>query len=802
MFEDGGGGLMLMLAIPDGPGDDGRLRLLVSSVTEAALEQWGNVEPSGFSLEGASGALPFRDETFDAVDVRLHTITGEVEAALVEVARVARRGGLVRIEVSNSPNVDHRQVSGELVQLAMRYLRIRDAGDTSNGFFVFAEGTIRGDSKGRRPSRAQRLERDRWKLKSRLALSEWKLESMRERRWWRLGAVLGSIRSRKVGLGRGIRDLMDVIRGPSTLPPRPEPLPAPGIYRGPGSVDTLTLPRIVGAAPVPTRLMPVAVLLSVSDERRYEHEWHSIPLRPDSWREVVAQDRPELLFAASNAIGEEWLTPMSGEGRSPLDQLLASLRETEVPTAYWDKGVLGATEDRAALASRFDFVFKRPGSDLDVHRVPDGDDRSLLLDDSVQPRIHNPIAIGKRRGVFEFRISRSVGPGTDIDPVMRAAKQLGLKALRMGDSSHEDEVEDDDKSKLTYQAGVDGVIELGFQEAAQAPKKFDVAVFGARDESRASRSALLEIAATNTPIIASSAGASADSGIPVLEMEDERSALHAMRTFMRSEEIRSRVAHPALRAVLATETTSDRVDDILRTIGLPTRRSPTLTMMIPTNRPHQLSEIFANLGRQTYPELNVVLALHGIEIDEGRIRDLADRYGIDDVTVVPVEPSIVLGDVFNRGFAEASGDFIGKMDDDDFYGPEYASDLMAAFSYAEAEIVGKWAHYAYLEGSDATVLRYPEGEHSYQSVVAISTLIMKREVLEEVRFPRMPVGSGSVFLRNVGALGARVYSADRFNYVYQRSSGTDDHTWSFSDFEITSRSDFVCRGKNLDHVLV
>lgn len=793
---------MLMLAISDGPEDDGRLHLLVSSVGEAAFEQRGRVEPSGSPLEGDSSALPFRDGTFDAVDVRLRAIAAELEAALVEVARVARRGGLVRIEVSISPNGDHRQVSGELVQLAMRYLRIRDAGQTSKGFFVLAEGTISGDSTGRRPSRAQRLERDRWKLESRLTLSEWKLESMRERRWWRMGAVLGSIRSRKVGLGRGVRDLIAVIRGPSTLPPRPEPLPEPDIYGEAGSVDTLTLPRIVGAAPVPARLMPVAVLLTVSDQRRYEHEWHSMPLRTDSWRDVVAQDRPELLFASADAIGEEWLTPMPGESSSPLDQLLGSLREKEVPTAYWDNGAPDATEERATLASRFDFIFSRPGSDLDAYRARHGDNRALLLDDSVQPRIHNPISIGKRRGIFEFRMSRSAGRGMDIDPVMRAAEQLGLKAMRISDSYDGDETEGDDGSKLTYQAGVDGVIELGPQEAAYAPKKFDVAVAGAWDESRASRSGLLDIAATNTPIIASSAGTNADSGVPVLQIEDERSARHAMRTFMRSEEIRSRVAHPALRAVLATETTSDRVDEILRAVGFPTRRPPTLTMMVPTNRPHQLSEIFSNLGRQTYPDLNVVLALHGIEIDNGRIRDLADRHGIDDVTVVPVEEAVVLGDVFNRGFAEANGDFIGKMDDDDFYGPEYASDLMAAFSYAEAEIVGKWAHYAYLEGSDATVLRYPEGEHSYQSVVAISTLIMKREVLEEVLFPAMPVGSGSVFLRNAGALGARVYSADRFNYLYQRSSGTDDHTWSFSDFEITSRADFICRGRNLDHVVV
>jgi GT2 family glycosyltransferase len=223
---------------------------------------------------------------------------------------------------------------------------------------------------------------------------------------------------------------------------------------------------------------------------------------------------------------------------------------------------------------------------------------------------------------------------------------------------------------------------------------------------------------------------------------------------------------------------------------------------VPTNRPQQLDNILANLARQTYPALDAVLALHGEGFDTVKTQDAAEASGLGRLEIVTVDSSVILGEVFNRGFEAASGDFVGKMDDDDFYGPEYAADLMDAFRYTEADIVGKWAHYAYLGSLDATIFRYGDGEHSYQPVVAISTLVMRRSVLDEVRFPAMPAGSGSLFLRKAGALGARVYSADRFNYLYIREADSDRHTWSFSEYELTARSDFVCQGRNIDQVVV
>ena len=39
------------------------------------------------------------------------------------------------------------------------------------------------------------------------------------------------------------------------------------------------------------------------------------------------------------------------------------------------------------------------------------------------------------------------------------------------------------------------------------------------------------------------------------------------------------------------------------------------------------------------------------------------------------------------------------MDDDNFYGTHYLTDLVRALDYSGADVVGKWAHLVHLESS-------------------------------------------------------------------------------------------------------
>src|SRR5690606_24323976 len=165
-----------------------------------------------------------------------------------------------------------------------------------------------------------------------------------------------------------------------------------------------------------------------------------------------------------------------------------------------------------------------------------------------------------------------------------------------------------------------------------------------------------------------------------------------------------------------------------------------------------------------------------------------------------LDESVILGVVFNIGFGETASAIVAKMVDDDFYGDEYLCALYTALDFSRAAVAGNRAHYVYLEGLDTMIYRFERHEHRFTDVVAISTLLMRREVLEAERFPAMPWGSGSVFLRALGSQGGRVFAADRWNYVYLRKRNGDGNTFPVGDLDLLSNSRMVCRGVNLGEV--
>ena len=56
----------------------------------------------------------------------------------------------------------------------------------------------------------------------------------------------------------------------------------------------------------------------------------------------------------------------------------------------------------------------------------------------------------------------------------------------------------------------------------------------------------------------------------------------------------------------------------------------------------------------------------------------------------------------------ASGVYVTKMDDDDFYGPSYISDLLLAALESRADITGKKATFFHFEEGDEYCLRSPD----------------------------------------------------------------------------------------------
>ena len=134
----------------------------------------------------------------------------------------------------------------------------------------------------------------------------------------------------------------------------------------------------------------------------------------------------------------------------------------------------------------------------------------------------------------------------------------------------------------------------------------------------------------------------------------------------------------------------------------------------------------------------------------------------------------VFGENLNLALDQASGDYVTKMDDDDYYGPNHLSDLHLAYHYSGATAVGKWANFVYLTGKDVMVDFVTHREERFVRHLPGATVFMKRDDLKGLRFGRVRRAIDSELYRRAEMRGGRLYSMHRYNFIRVRHT---DHTY-------------------------
>ncbi|MNI73459.1 hypothetical protein D3C73_1294700 [compost metagenome] len=114
-----------------------------------------------------------------------------------------------------------------------------------------------------------------------------------------------------------------------------------------------------------------------------------------------------------------------------------------------------------------------------------------------------------------------------------------------------------------------------------------------------------------------------------------------------------------------------------------------------------------------------------------------------------------------------------------------------------ADIVGKRAHYMYLGGKKLLLLRYPNKENQYVSLVQGATLLAKRHVFGQVKFPDLNRGECVKFCSAALSQGFSIYSASKSNFLAIRRRKSNNHTWIVSDQYLLTRNVKVLKVKNI-----
>jgi hypothetical protein len=201
---------------------------------------------------------------------------------------------------------------------------------------------------------------------------------------------------------------------------------------------------------------------------------------------------------------------------------------------------------------------------------------------------------------------------------------------------------------------------------------------------------------------------------------------------------------------------------------------PSVSAILVTRRPDYIPDAVRYIAAQSYPELEIVLCLHGIELDADlRARVAACGRPVD---VFTAGADLSFGEVMGAATARARGSLVTKFDDDDVYGPEHVWDLVLAREFSGATLVGKAAEFVYLQALGVTVRRRAVPPETYGPPVAGGTMLMSRGDLEDIGGWRpVPRSVDRGLMDRVLRDGGLIYRTHPLGYLYERRAG--GHTW-------------------------
>ncbi|MGW5240428.1 glycosyltransferase family protein [Monashia sp. NPDC004114] len=567
----------------------------------------------------------------------------------------------------------------------------------------------------------------------------------------------------------------------------------------------------IPSGPVARPDVTAAVILDDFSELALGYEWRQVPVTPERWQTQLDSARPDLLFVESawNGSSGAWRLAMTGE-QGPSDELRALVegcRSRGIPTVFWNKEDPPNYDRFIDTARLFDHVFT-----VDAGRIPDyerdlGHARVGLLPFGAQPRIHTPVRHGAGRSrevafAGSYFADKHDERRRQMEYVLEPALPLGLEIFsRMAGRDKRYQF------PRVYAGSLVGSLPYRRMLGAYTAYKVFLNVNSVVESPTMCARRLFELSAAQTPVLSGPAASIEPFfGDTVRISHDAEETERELRALLQHDEYRDRLALRAHRRVFDEHLYAHRVDTVLQSVGIARpARDRSISAVVPTMRPDQVSHVMRFVAAQAHPDVELVFVTHGFELDADKARVQAEEAGLsaDRLVLVSRDSRETLGALMNAGVAAASGRYVAKMDDDNVYAAHYLSDLVRAFDYTQASVVGKWAHYAHLTATGATLLRFPDSEHRYVDLVQGGTLLLERDLATRLRFEDLPRRVDTTFLEKVRAEGAKVYSTDRFNFVSVRAATPDGHTWPISDVELLSRRGrLVFHGDPTEHVTV
>lgn len=544
----------------------------------------------------------------------------------------------------------------------------------------------------------------------------------------------------------------------------------------------------------------VACILDHFSYECFKYECSLEQLSLPTWKKQLKKFKPHFLFVESawNGKDDTWkkeLTKIKKNPNAEIRKLVRYCNKNGIKTVFWNKEDPPSYQLFIETAKLFDFIFTTDVNCLSKYRKDVGHNRVNVLPFAAQPVIHNPIHSShnaKENVAFagKWYEKKHFQRKDDMKVLFTPALEFGLDIF--------DRMYVHQKTKFKYpdqyKPYIVGV--LDYEDMPKAYKLYNVFlnVNSVKESPTMFSRRVFEILASGVNLISSySLGIKKTfKKIVPLSRTIEETKKH-LDKLLNNREYSERLRVLGIREVYKKHLYKHRFNQILKQVNIEREEKKAGVSIITfTNNPLYLNNIFENYNRQKWDMKELIIFFY---TENENIKNWIKRSEkLNDITIYTLAGKTALNQYLKRAVKKSKYDFIAKFNDSDYYGPHYLTDLMLAFKYTDASVVGKHTIYSYLQESKDLSICFPEKENRFSPVVCEGAFIFKKEILNRVRFSSTNHTGHLQFIRNCLTAGYKIYVTNRYNYVQIKEKysllNREDRRYKINCRTVTNTDDY------------
>ncbi|WP_299160704.1 glycosyltransferase family A protein [Accumulibacter sp.] len=514
-----------------------------------------------------------------------------------------------------------------------------------------------------------------------------------------------------------------------------------------------------------------------------------LPLTESNWKNVLTYGKPDLLLINSSmeSVTGDWhmsqLVEVSGkESIFPVLDLAKSLR---IPTVYWFTRDHRYHRQFKGVCSLFDWVFCADPEEVELLSA-DGVESSLLLP-CVQPALYNPFR--HYDCYHSLEIDLLLDGWADLDRYSKEFEELrplieggSLKIIESKYVITKNRVE---ASPLYREATLGYVSEPTKQSILKYVKLYIGLTPSIQDETERMW-AYVAVAASRVCILHLGKKLRHSSMDElVLHVDSPKNLMVNLEWFKLDPCMREKYAHLAWREATLKHTFSHRLGQICARIGVGHDwiEYPKASLICPSYRVGYLSKCIETYRRQTYGNKELILVFNSDENPPEEIIREASK--IPDAVILTLPRNSFAGDCINYGVKSSTGEYIFRIDDDDYYAQNYILDRMLCHRGVDFDFIANpHTLFVYFEEDNGVYFRKtksppfainPMGDVPVKFTG--NTYSGRRSLFECSPFRLNNYSAADVFFLDNIPPTTLTGSADYFNMAAERRVDQTTHTW-------------------------